>query len=74
MGIDPELLRILACPACRAAVVESDDQILCTSKDCRRQYAVSEGIPVMLIDESIQLDTQAWQQAFQKASATPKAP
>ena len=73
MAIDPELLKILACPACRSAVVELDDQILCAGKDCRRRYAVSEGIPVMLIDESTQLDPETWRQALQQASAPPKA-
>ena len=48
--IDKELLEILACPACKAPVVQRDDRIICTK--CGRRYPIREGIPVMLIDEA----------------------
>ncbi len=48
--IDKELLEILACPACKAPVVQRDDRIVCTS--CGRRYPIREGIPVMLVDEA----------------------
>jgi len=48
--IDKELLSILACPACRADVVEKDGKIVCVS--CGRQYPVRNGIPIMLVDEA----------------------
>ena len=48
--IDKELLGILACPACKAPVIQRDDRILCTA--CGRRYPIREGIPVMLIDEA----------------------
>jgi uncharacterized protein YbaR (Trm112 family) len=48
--IDKELLEILACPACRAPVVQRDDRLVCTS--CGRRYPIRDGIPVMLIDEA----------------------
>jgi uncharacterized protein len=71
MAIDAELLKILACPACRTAVVETGDQLICTNKDCRRRYAVTDGIPVMLVDESTQLDPTAWGEIMRKC--TPSA-
>lgn len=62
--IDPEFLKILACPKCRSAVAwedpSSDDAgadkldgwLVCQGSDCRLRYAVREGIPEMLIDEA----------------------
>jgi UDP-glucose 4-epimerase len=48
--IEKELLEILACPACKAPVVQKDDRIVCTG--CGRRYPIREGIPVMLVDEA----------------------
>ncbi len=48
--IEKELLEILACPACKAPVVQKDDRIVCTA--CGRRYPIREGIPVMLVDEA----------------------
>lgn len=49
--IDNELLKILACPACKADVKEDGDFIVCLK--CARRYPVKDGIPVMLIDEAV---------------------
>ena len=50
--IDAELLNILACPACKAAVVLEGEQIVCTNSACGLRYPVRSGIPVMLIEEA----------------------
>ncbi len=50
--IDKELLEILACPKCKAAVKETGDKIVCTNASCGLRYPVRDGIPVMLIDEA----------------------
>jgi uncharacterized protein len=49
--IDPELLKVLACPACesRPALKEEKDQLLCTQ--CGRAYPVRDGIPILLVEE-----------------------
>lgn len=52
MNIDPKLLEILACPACKTAVVLREDRILCTNSACGLRFPIREGIPVMLIDEA----------------------
>jgi uncharacterized protein YbaR (Trm112 family) len=50
-SIDPKLLEILACPACKGDVVLKDDnRLVCVS--CRRAYPIRDGIPVMLVDEA----------------------
>jgi uncharacterized protein YbaR (Trm112 family) len=52
MAIDPVLLQILVCPACKTAVVLVKDGagLQCTA--CHRVYPVKDDIPVMLIDEA----------------------
>ncbi len=48
--IDKELLEIMACPVCKAPVVQQDDRIVCTA--CGRRYPIRDDIPVMLVDEA----------------------
>lgn len=48
--LDPDLLEILACPACRAELREEGDRIVCTG--CGRRYPVRDGIPILLVDEA----------------------
>ena len=52
MDLDPGLLEILACPACRAGlrVDEAAQELLCTG--CGLAYPVRDDIPVLLVDEA----------------------
>ena len=50
MPLNPELLRLLACPQCKGALVEDDNGLVCDS--CRVRFPLRDGIPVMLIDEA----------------------
>jgi uncharacterized protein YbaR (Trm112 family) len=52
MGIDPELLEILACPSCKTPVVLVHDDTALKCNECRRVYPIKDEIPVMLIDEA----------------------
>jgi uncharacterized protein YbaR (Trm112 family) len=54
-SLNPDLLKVLACPACddRPAVEPVDDGAFLQCTSCKRKYPVKEGIPVMLIDEAI---------------------
>ena len=52
MVISPDLMEILACPACKAKVVLKDDSSGLKCVSCRRVYPVRDDIPVMLIDEA----------------------
>ena len=60
MPIDAKLLEILACPDCKAPVVEVRESLCCTNRDCRRRYAISDGIPVMLVEESTVAEPEEW--------------
>jgi uncharacterized protein YbaR (Trm112 family) len=52
MAVDPALLEILVCPACKTPVklVNQGAGLKCDT--CRRVYPIKDDIPVMLIDEA----------------------
>ncbi|MBI2167873.1 MAG: Trm112 family protein [Candidatus Omnitrophica bacterium] len=50
--IDAELLKILACPACKAEVRLEGERLICQNPGCGLRYPIRDGIPVMLIDEA----------------------
>jgi uncharacterized protein YbaR (Trm112 family) len=52
MVLDPRLIEILCCPACREAVRALPDELGIECAGCRRVYPVVDGIPVMLVEES----------------------
>jgi uncharacterized protein YbaR (Trm112 family) len=62
LPLDPELLEILVCPVSRAPLVEDGDTLVSTDPKTRRRYRIDEGIPVMLIDESEELDEAKWKE------------
>ena len=50
--LSDELLAILACPACKTAVVlKHDHWLVCQNPSCGRKYPIKNGIPIMLIEE-----------------------
>ena len=55
MGINKELLEILACPKCKGDIrlTEKEDGLICDA--CKLFYPVKDDIPVMLIDEAIKI-------------------
>jgi uncharacterized protein YbaR (Trm112 family) len=55
MGIDAELLEILACPKCKGDIrlTEGEDGLICDT--CKLKYPIQDDIPVMLIDEAEKL-------------------
>lgn len=56
MSLSQELLEILVCPKCKGELeykTEPTEVLICGA--CRLQYAVEDGIPIMLIDEATPL-------------------
>ena len=56
LGLDPELLAILACPDTHHSPLTVDiaaSELVCPT--CRRAFPVRDGIPVLLLDEARQL-------------------
>jgi uncharacterized protein YbaR (Trm112 family) len=56
MGINKELLDILACPKCKGEIYlnDSEDGLICDH--CKLLYEIRDDIPIMLIDEAKPLD------------------
>ncbi len=55
MPVDKELLDILACPKCKGKLVLENDQSGLICNACMLKYKIEDEIPVMLIDEAIDL-------------------
>ncbi|MFO7526736.1 MAG: hypothetical protein R6W68_14885 [Ignavibacteriaceae bacterium] len=58
--ISKELLDILCCPETKADLVLDGDFLISTDKETRRRYRIEDDIPIMLIEESEQLDVEEW--------------
>ena len=54
MSLDPELLAIIVCPACRADLdlVETDGAPELVCQGCGLAYPIRDDIPVLLVDEA----------------------
>jgi len=58
LGLDPDLLEILACPApdhgpLRPGTPDDPAEAALTCTVCDRRYPVSDGIPVLLLTEAV---------------------
>ena len=52
LQLDPQLLEILACPCdAHAVLTPGEDRLTCTA--CGRAFPVTDGIPVLLLDEAL---------------------
>jgi len=64
--ISKELLDILCCPETKADLVLDGDSLVSTDKETRRRYRIEDDIPIMLIEESEQLDYETWAEIMKK--------
>ncbi len=53
--IDEKLMEILACPACKGPVELEEEWIVC--QECGLRYPIRDGIPIMLVEEAQQAET-----------------
>ena len=51
--IDSGLLEIMQCPVCTGPLAEDPGASQLVCRDCGTRYPVTDGIPVMLVDEAI---------------------
>lgn len=56
MALNPELLKMLACPQCKQPVKLSPDQKWLECGHCRLRYEVRDDIPIMLVEEAKPLE------------------
>lgn len=66
--LDRQLLEILVCPKTHAPLVQVGEWLYSTDPADRRKYPVRDGIPIMLIEESVQVSEEEYQRATQQPS------
>jgi uncharacterized protein YbaR (Trm112 family) len=64
--ISQELLDILCCPETKADLVLDGNFLVSTDKKTRRRYRIEDDIPIMLIDESEQLELKVWEEIMKR--------
>ena len=57
MAIPEELMAILVCPECKGPLEDRGDTLWCAQ--CRLEYPVREGIPIMLPEEARRPDEES---------------
>lgn len=50
--IDPRLLEVLVCPACRTKVRLEGERLVCENRACGLRFPIRDDIPIMLIQEA----------------------
>lgn len=51
--VDDELMKIMVCPIAHTPLVQVGDWLYSTDPQTRRKYPIRDGIPIMLVDESL---------------------
>ncbi len=64
--ISKDLLEILCCPESKADLLLDGNFLVSTDKKTRRRYRIEDDIPIMLIEESEQLDMETWREIMKK--------
>lgn len=68
MSFDQSLLEgMLVCTKCRSALVRDGDNLVCVKPECRRQFALRDEIPNMLVEDSSAIEQVAWGAAMQRS-------
>jgi hypothetical protein len=50
--IDPKLLEILACPACKGDLIYDEENQKLVCERCRLKFNIKDDIPIMLLDQA----------------------
>ena len=64
--ISKELMDILCCPETKTDLILDGESLVSVDKETRRRYRIEDDIPIMLIDESEQLDLETWSEIMTK--------
>ena len=66
MSLDQRLLEVLACPEDKGPLWYFEDEEILYNPRLRRVFAIDNGIPVLLIDESKQVSDEEHQRLASK--------
>jgi uncharacterized protein YbaR (Trm112 family) len=68
MSLDPRLVEILACPEDKGPLLYFPSDGFFYNPRLRRRYEVTDGIPIMLIDEATTLGDESHAQVMARAA------
>ena len=74
MALDPQLLRILACPEDKGPLLYFEDEDTLYNPRRRVRYRIEDDIPIMLVDEAEPVDDSEHERLMSKAEAEGIAP
>jgi uncharacterized protein len=74
VGLDPQLLQILACPEDKGPLLYFEDEQSLYNPRLKRRYAIRDDIPIMLIDEAETVGDEEHGRLLAKAEAEGIAP
>lgn len=69
----PDFLALLCCPVSRKPLVQQGDWLVSTDPDTRLRYPIRDEIPVLLREESEELDLESWNAVMASQKGAPEA-
>jgi uncharacterized protein len=63
---------ILVCPKSKSKLVLDGDSLISVDPECRLRYEIRDGIPVMLVDEAVEMPREDWAACMQKYGRDPQ--
>ena len=67
MSLDPLLLDVLACPVDKGPLLWFEDEDVLYNPRLRKSYAVVDGVPVLLVDEAVDVGEAEHERLMTKA-------
>ncbi|HEY6430127.1 MAG TPA: Trm112 family protein [Acidimicrobiales bacterium] len=67
MSLDPLLLDVLACPVDKGPLLWFEDEEVLYNPRLRRSYAVVDGVPVLMVDEAVEVGDAEHERLMAKA-------
>jgi len=69
MALDPLLLEILACPEDKGPLLYFEDEDCLYNPRLKRRYAITDDIPILLVDEAETVSDEEHERLLAKAEA-----
>lgn len=66
-----QLKEILVCPKSKAKLVQEGDALVSVDPETRLQYEIRDDIPILLIDEAVELSQEEWSAIMEKHGRDP---
>jgi len=67
MSLDPLLLDLVACPVDRGPLLWFEDEDVLYNPRLKKSYAVHDGVPVLLVDEAVDVGESEHERLMAKA-------